>query len=323
MGTRWRRAGPGSPTTRRPSTSPWDNTVHPETKLDGNEWGANEAVEVSVQAVRKGKAAPISVVRVTGNGFSQYRTTRTRTRTPRRWTRPASPSSIHSEPGGAGPPSSASRSGDAPTWNPAADARVAFNLTVRKTHDDLWLMWEARAAILRRGPGRAHRVRALRGGQGCRADAVRGTFAARSRGPSGPVAGILLMALSAANATEYFVAKNGKDGERRPVRGRRLCTIQKGRSALKPGMSSQYSPERYLNPSPPGFPASRARPSHPRQSAPGTVLLRGDVGCPGVPARGGLAPSPIARTFAPRVEGIASAAHSACMNRLLTLPRWR
>ena len=95
-----------------------------------------------MQAIRKGKAAPISVVRGYGNSFLQFGTTPNGDEDPKTM-----------DPSGITFKASAPEPG---RWtaefripfrmldlDPAADTRVAFNLTVRKTHDDLWLMWEA------------------------------------------------------------------------------------------------------------------------------------------------------------------------------------
>ncbi|NOZ23904.1 MAG: hypothetical protein GXP25_22735 [Planctomycetes bacterium] len=118
-----------------------DNTIHPETKLKGNKWGLDDAVEVSLRVVRKGKAPPITVVRGYGNGFLQFGETpngdeaaktmdpggvafKARRPTPDRWTAEFYiPFRMFG-------------------FDPAADARLAFNLTVRKTDDNLWVMWE-------------------------------------------------------------------------------------------------------------------------------------------------------------------------------------
>ncbi|MEW6357595.1 MAG: right-handed parallel beta-helix repeat-containing protein [Planctomycetota bacterium] len=118
-----------------------DSVIHPDTKLDGNEWGANDAIEVAIQVTRKGKAAPISVIRGYGNSFVQFGTTPNGDEEPKTM-----------DPGGIVYKASRPEAG---RWtaelrvpfrmldvDPASDNRVAFNLTVRKTHDDLWLMWE-------------------------------------------------------------------------------------------------------------------------------------------------------------------------------------
>lgn len=118
-----------------------DNTVAPDTKLDGNEWGANDAVEVSLQIVRKGKATPIAVVRGYGNGFLQFGATPNGDEKPKTM----DPGAIAFKAQRPAPD----------RWtaefripfrmvdlDPAATDRIAFNLTVRKTRDDLWLMWE-------------------------------------------------------------------------------------------------------------------------------------------------------------------------------------
>jgi len=118
-----------------------DNTVDPETRLNGNQWGQDDAVEISLRVVREGKATSISVVRGYGNGHLEFG------RTPSADTEPA-----RMDPGGILYKARAPEPG---RWmaefsiplrmlelDPAANARVAFNLTVRKSRDDLWLMWE-------------------------------------------------------------------------------------------------------------------------------------------------------------------------------------
>ncbi|MBI3922306.1 MAG: right-handed parallel beta-helix repeat-containing protein [Armatimonadetes bacterium] len=118
-----------------------DNAVRPETKLDGNQWGSDDAVEVSLRAVRKSKANPIAVVRGYGNGFLQFGTTPNGDEEPKTM-----------DPGGIAFKAHVPEPG---RWiaefripfrvvdvYAATDTRIAFNLTVRKTRDDLWLMWE-------------------------------------------------------------------------------------------------------------------------------------------------------------------------------------
>jgi hypothetical protein len=118
-----------------------ESLISPETKLDGNEWGANDAVEISLQVLRKdGKVAPVTVIRGFGNGFVQLGTTTSTAETKAM------------DPGGTQFRAARPEPG---RWtaecripfrlldmDPAAGARLACNLTVRKTHEDLWLMWE-------------------------------------------------------------------------------------------------------------------------------------------------------------------------------------
>ncbi|MDI9587227.1 MAG: hypothetical protein QM473_23595 [Acidobacteriota bacterium] len=122
-----------------------DNTILPATKLAGNQWGQDEAVEISVRNVVEGKATPISVLRGFGNGHLQFGITPNGDQ---------EPSSM--DPGGA--QFKATR--PAPDrWvaefaiplalldiDPSAEPKVAFNITVRKAGDDLWLMWEGTQA---------------------------------------------------------------------------------------------------------------------------------------------------------------------------------
>jgi hypothetical protein len=119
-----------------------ESLISPDTRLDGNRWGADDAVEISLQPVRRdGKAPPVTVLRGFGNGFLQFGTT-TSLDEPRAM-----------DPGGALFRASRPEPG---RWlaecripfrlldiDPAAGTRLAFNLSVRKACDDLWLMWES------------------------------------------------------------------------------------------------------------------------------------------------------------------------------------
>jgi hypothetical protein len=122
-----------------------DSAIHPDTKLDGNQWGANDAVEIAVRTVRQGKTSPIAVVRGYGNGFLQFGTATSGADDPKSM-EPAGTvfKTTRPEPG---------------RWtaefripfamldmDPAADTKAAFSLTVRKSHDNLWLMWEGTRA---------------------------------------------------------------------------------------------------------------------------------------------------------------------------------
>ena len=118
-----------------------DSLIHPDTTLTGNEWGADDAVEISLQAMgHAGKAPPVTVIRGFGNGFLQFGTTAGLDE----------PKAM--DPGGTQFRASRPEPG---RWlaecripfrlldlEPTVGARIAFNLTVRKTHGDLWLMWE-------------------------------------------------------------------------------------------------------------------------------------------------------------------------------------
>jgi len=119
-----------------------DSLVAPETKLEGNEWGESDAIEISLRPVRKdGKANPITVLRGYGNGFLQYGTTPNADDEPNAM-----------DPGGVKFKASKAGAGRwtaefmIPFWmidlEPEAASRIAFNLTVRKPVDDLWLMWQ-------------------------------------------------------------------------------------------------------------------------------------------------------------------------------------
>lgn len=118
-----------------------DSTVHPETPLAGNQWGRDDAVEISLRALREGGKGPIHVLRGYGNGRLEFGTT------PSGADDPATmdPGDIQfraqrPEPG---------------RWlaefaipfrmldaDPTRSPRFAFSLAVRKVMDDLWLLWE-------------------------------------------------------------------------------------------------------------------------------------------------------------------------------------
>ncbi|MCE5240209.1 right-handed parallel beta-helix repeat-containing protein [bacterium] len=116
--------------------------INPDTKLEGNQWGTNDAVEVALQAA-KGK--PIYVLRGYPNGHLQFG------RAPNGDEEPLtmeSASIVY-----------AAKSPQRGTWvaefsipwkmleaEPTPGARFAFSLSVRKALDDLWLMWEGTRA---------------------------------------------------------------------------------------------------------------------------------------------------------------------------------
>ena len=117
-----------------------DNTIHPDSRLDGNQWGVDEAVEVSIRVQQEGKPNPIHVLRGYGNGHFTFGTTdgsgeprpadssdisfRASNPEPGRWTAeiriPFGPIDL----------------------DPAVHHHVPFSLSVRKAVDNLWLMWE-------------------------------------------------------------------------------------------------------------------------------------------------------------------------------------
>lgn len=118
-----------------------DSTIHPDTRLAGNQWGQDDAVEVSLRVVREGGKTLIHVLRGYGNGRLEFGTT------PNGSDDPATmdPGDIRfraqrPEPG---------------RWlaefaipfrmldaDPVKTPKLAFSLAVRKALDDLWLMWE-------------------------------------------------------------------------------------------------------------------------------------------------------------------------------------
>ncbi|MBI2302155.1 MAG: hypothetical protein HYU66_24895, partial [Armatimonadetes bacterium] len=114
-----------------------DNAVAPGTKLDGNQWGTHDAVEVSC---RPPQAAVITVVRLYGNGYLQLGTTPTSAEEPKAM----DASSVVGKVSAPGPG----------RWlaelripfhtlgvDPAPGLKLPFSLAVRKAADDLWLMW--------------------------------------------------------------------------------------------------------------------------------------------------------------------------------------
>ncbi|MEN6546490.1 MAG: right-handed parallel beta-helix repeat-containing protein [Armatimonadia bacterium] len=118
-----------------------DNTVHPDTKLDGNQWGSNDAVEVALQVPREGKATPIYVLRGYGNGRVEFGSAPNGNEEP-----------LTMDPGGIVYKALVPEKG---RWvaevsiplnmldlDPTVTPKVRFSLAVRKVLDDLWLMWE-------------------------------------------------------------------------------------------------------------------------------------------------------------------------------------
>ena len=118
-----------------------DNAVSPEAKLNGNQWGTDDAVEVSLQGIGAGKQPPIYVLRGYGNGRIEFGTTPNPNDEP-----------LTMDPGSIAYKVTVPAKG---RWvaevsvpfnqlglDPATTARVRFNITVRKPLDDLWLMWE-------------------------------------------------------------------------------------------------------------------------------------------------------------------------------------
>jgi hypothetical protein len=118
-----------------------ESLISPETTFGTNEWGADDAVEISLHVLRKdAKAPPTTVIRGFGNGFLQFGTT------------PGLDEPKAMDPGGITFRASRPEPG---RWtaecripfrlidmDPATERRIAFNLTVRKAREDLWLMWE-------------------------------------------------------------------------------------------------------------------------------------------------------------------------------------
>lgn len=114
------------------------NDVHPDTALTGNEWGQSEAVEVALQPDKK---KPIFVLRAFANGHLQFG------QTPNGDQEPAT-----MDPGAVIYRSQSTQKGN---WTAELSiplsmvdislnitGRIAFNISVRKVRDDLWLMWE-------------------------------------------------------------------------------------------------------------------------------------------------------------------------------------
>ncbi|NMA46758.1 MAG: hypothetical protein GX945_09370, partial [Lentisphaerae bacterium] len=126
------------------------SSIDPTTGLSGNSWGSDDAVEVALRPLPPpGAAQPppaqkplISVVRAYGNGFLWFG-----------MTPDAADEPLNQEPA----PCAFAASRPAPgEWvaelaipfskvdlAPGRPGRCAFNITVRKAKDDLWVMWES------------------------------------------------------------------------------------------------------------------------------------------------------------------------------------
>jgi hypothetical protein len=117
-----------------------DNAIQPDTDLTGNRWGQNDAIEIAVQIPREGKQPPIYVLRGYVNGRLEFGSTPNGQEDP-----------LTMEPGPIVYKQSHPEKG---RWlaevsipfsmldlDPATTSRVRFSLAVRKTKDDLWLMW--------------------------------------------------------------------------------------------------------------------------------------------------------------------------------------
>lgn len=118
-----------------------DNTISPDEKLTGNQWGTDNAVEISLQPIRDGKQPPIYVLRGYGNGRVEFGSTPNGNDEP-----------LTMDPGGIVYRATSPEKG---RWiakvsipftmldfDPAKTPRARFNLTVRKPLDDLWVMWQ-------------------------------------------------------------------------------------------------------------------------------------------------------------------------------------
>jgi len=120
-----------------------DNTIAAQTRLDGDRWGKDDAVEI---ALRPSRTGPIFVFRGYGNGTGRFGATRTPAEEPK-------PRTAEGLLYAARRPASDRWTAEAyipfrlvglTTANQLP--RTAFNLTVRKAADDLWLMWEGTGA---------------------------------------------------------------------------------------------------------------------------------------------------------------------------------
>jgi hypothetical protein len=118
-----------------------DNTINPDEKLTGNQWGQDTAVEIALQPIRDGKQPPIYVLRGFGNGRVEYGSAPDGNQDP-----------LTMDPGATVYKTTSPEKG---RWiaefsipltmldlDPAVTPRARFSLSVRKPLDDLWLMWE-------------------------------------------------------------------------------------------------------------------------------------------------------------------------------------
>jgi hypothetical protein len=117
-----------------------ENSIHPDTDLGGNRWGHDDAVEVSLRPQGKQPAAPIYVLRGYGNGRLEFGST------PDAGAEPATmePAEIRYRAERPAPDRwlavftvpfhMVDLSGDLPL-------RAAFEITVRKSRDEIWAMW--------------------------------------------------------------------------------------------------------------------------------------------------------------------------------------
>jgi parallel beta-helix repeat protein len=116
-----------------------NNQFDPKTKLDGNQWGRNDAVEI---AIRPPKSKTIHVIRGYGNGYLQYGVTENAAAEP-----------LAQEPA---PIQFAANRTQNDAWTTEFKIpfekigipkgklpKCAFNITVRKSIDDFWCMWES------------------------------------------------------------------------------------------------------------------------------------------------------------------------------------
>jgi hypothetical protein len=117
------------------------NPVAVTAKLDGATWGDYDAVECSLQALPPAAAQPIHIFRYYGNGVIEHRIAKDGAAEPSK--APTSATVLY-----------AATRPRPDIWqaeiaiplaslglDPARDRRLAFNLTVRKGDDNLWLMW--------------------------------------------------------------------------------------------------------------------------------------------------------------------------------------
>ena len=117
------------------------NPVAVTAKLDGATWGDYDAVECSLQALPPAAAQPIHIFRYYGNGVIEHRIAKDGAAEPSK--APTSATVLY-----------AATRPRPDLWqaeiaiplaslglDPARDRRLAFNLTVRKGDDNLWLMW--------------------------------------------------------------------------------------------------------------------------------------------------------------------------------------